>query len=278
MSFIKSYKRHILLVYLFLTSISIILVFVELNVFTKEHPLDGLFLNLSTEIAGVVIIFFILSYFLRDKEEELTAQITNLRQEIRSNVIFWDSREKDRELFKVKSYLSEAQSLLMVGSNMVNLIDHLREELPNAVVNGLNAKILILNPDHNNEAFKLIISTQENSEPLTKTTERSHRYISEIREKIGRSNRKVKGTLEVKTLTWVPSCSMTIILGKDNWGKAKITFNTPSQHAPNKDDRRRLTLILDKKLHEDEFDYFTRHFNLLWNPMIECKQIAVSNQ
>ena len=258
-------KRQKLLVYLLLSLLAVIFVFVEVSLFNREHSLDGLFLNLATEIAGVVIIFLILRFFLRDTDEETANLLLALKKERREEILFWDSREKDKNLFPVTSLLQNAKEVYIVGYNLRTLLDDLRYRLPDLInKKNLKVKILTLKPDLEDHAFSLMVKNQENKDTLLLVAKSSERYMAQIRNQINKAKSK---NFETRYLTWIPSCAMIIIIDKQGTGKAKITFNYPCPHTPTKFVKQRLTTILDRSYHKEEFRYFKEHFELLWNPV-----------
>jgi len=142
----KSDHRQILLVYLFLGTIAVIFTFIEYVTSGKDTPLKGLFLNLATEIAGVVIIFSIVQYFLRDKNQDVEIQIAALRKEIsdKFNPLFWEKSEKDN--FNLKHYIDDSKEFYLYSYFGANLLGSLREGLPEAIFRGLKVKLLIIDP------------------------------------------------------------------------------------------------------------------------------------
>lgn len=212
---------------------------------------------------GIIALFLVVERSSRFRK--IMDSIEELKQS-RLDALFWETEAKPEDLFDIKANLFSAESMYLLGYSLPNILESLRVDLPKAVNNGLNVRILMYLD--NNAAFKLTRDAQENPEPFTQGTQRGRRYVQEIQETIGKNYKNPKGSFEAKSLSWVPSCSMIMFTKRNKSGIAKIILNRPSIHVPREKEeyRDRLNMLLQENNSKKMFDYFREHFELLWNP------------
>lgn len=192
----------------------------------------------------------------------------SLRQEIRGKVIGWDDKKQDKNLFDIKAYIPEAESLWISGQNMSNLLPEIMEDLVGAVKEGLKVKLLTLNKDGNDPVLNLIANAQKSRGTEEKSivvgTQKAFKVIEEILEAL-QQQPKIKGEFIHKTLKWNPNCGIILIRGKDKtFAKAKVAFYGPSEYRPKPVSAKRLRIIVDQSIDPDLFRYYENHFSWLW--------------
>jgi hypothetical protein len=212
---------------------------------------------------GIIALFLVVERYSRLRK--ISESIEELKQSSLDS-IFWETERKPEDLLDFKANLFSADSLYLLGYSLPNILDSLRVDLPKAVNNGLNVRILMYLD--NNTAFKLTRDAQEYPEPFTQGTQRGRKYVQEIQETIVKNYKNPKGSFEAKSLSWVPSCSMIMFIKRNKSGIAKIILNRPSIHVPKEKQeyRDRLNMLLQESKSKKMFDYFREHFELLWNP------------
>lgn len=212
---------------------------------------------------GIIALFLVVERYSRFKK--IIESIEELRQS-GFNSIFWESANKPEEVFDIKAHLFSAESLYLLGYSLPKILNSLRNDLPKAVNNGLEVKVMMFLED--NTAFSLLQSAQENPEPFTQATRDGRRYIQEIQETIAKNHSDPKGSFEAKTLSLIPVCSMIIFTKRNSSGTAKIVFYRPSLHVPKvkEEYRDQLCMVIDENDSGKMFDYYKEHFELLWNP------------
>ena len=259
----KQKQRYALAVYLLLATLSVILALVGMNYYQETHPMRGFLINLSTELAGVVLIFFIVNQlFLLDRERDLSTEIKSLSKNIhaRFSPLAWE--EASRELLNLETCFLQADSIDLLGYNLANLLGAYREHLANSVRRGARVRILFVNPT--GAALTLMRSATDNPQVFERDPRRSLRYISEIEGLIEQAG-DAKGTLSVRLALWIPSCSLILVDGDQETGVAKVTIHSLSLRLPiGRKYRDRLHLMLSREEYPREFDYFKTQFDLLW--------------
>lgn len=254
----KRKQLYALAVYLLLAAVAAILVLVAAN-YLKEDPWQGLLINLSTEVAGVVIIFFVVNrLFLLDKDSDLLEELTFLRKDVKSRFSPFVSRDLDRERFDLPRLLAGAESVDLVGYSFANLLGEHREHLVEAVQLGAKIRVLLVNPS--SAASDLISRSTQEPERFLDAVRRSLRYLRDIRQLLADSN-NAQDALTVRLISWIPSCHMIILDAKQGRGIARIGINSFSFRLGQP---KRVSLILSREDYPTEFDYFAAQFELLW--------------
>ena len=250
--------RYELAVYLLLAALAIITALIGINY--SKAPFDSLFLNLSTELAGVVLIFFIVRrLFLLDGENDLLEEISNLRTEVISGGSPFRSSKSSRRDFNFSERIRAAETLDLLGYSLANLLGTFREDIAEAISRGTRVRIMLLDPASvgGNSMIEKIADKSRVWEPH----ERSLRYITEILRLVGEKG-TVRGCVKTKLIPWVPSCYLNIFDGSTDDGIALVGINslTIRSGVP-----KRLHMLVSKVHHHREFNYFTSQYELLWN-------------
>jgi hypothetical protein len=256
-----SKQRYELAVYLLLVMLSVILALVAFFVFHQgSDGLQALLLNMSTELAGAVLIFFIVKrVFLLDREDELFKEIQYLKKQIKArfNPII---KEDDIGLeFFLKQQVETAQSIDLLGYNLVRLLRYIREPLVSAVRRGAKVRILLV--DRNGEAGRVMSRSTSTPQMMTNDFEAANVFISDVEKKLS-SDGDSKGSFEFHLTDWIPSCSMIIIKYGPNKGIARISIQNPSLRQPAEGRR---AIVLPHPEYADDFGYFASQFDALWN-------------
>jgi len=109
----------------------------------------------------------------------------------------------------------------------------------------------------------------KNERVITSQSERTLQYISEIKNNVQsishRTSMESKGTFDTKLISWIPSCSIAILLRENFKGIVKIIIQSPSFELPPSDIRNRLSMVFEQQIHEKEFNYFKTQFEHAWN-------------
>jgi len=260
----KLTNRLTLAVYLFLAALAVILALVGIKYIQSDSPTRDLIINLSTEILGVVIIFFIVNQlFLLNKERDFVKQIESLKDGIKSKFspFFWESRKYG--LFDFEKHPHNAETVYLLGYNMVALVKESRIKIARAIEKGTRIKILIV--DINSEAGKLLENVSISKRWVKADGAPSLKHISVIKDLLKEKNTK-EDLLEVKVMSWIPSCSMIIFINDRDEGVAKITLHRPSINVPIVEKyTEHLDMIFDQKEYRREYEYFKENFEILWN-------------
>lgn len=258
----KLTNRLTLAVYLFLAAVAVILALVGIKYIQSDSPTRDLILNLSTEILGVVIIFFIVNQlFLLNKERDFVKQIQSLKDDIKSRFspLMWQNEIKYK--FDFVSEIHNAQNIYLLGYNLANLLQEFREQIRMSVIKGSHLKIITIND--NSIAGELIRINLSDNQTYDHYVKRGLKYISQIKQFV-EEHKDAKGSVEIRLVTWIPSCSITLIEREDETGIAQVRIHSLSLPLPLGRIREQLNLILDKEKNSREFDYFKKNIELLW--------------
>ena len=259
MSRIKK-QRYVLAVYLFLAALAIIFALIGINYYGETSPIRGLLLNLSTELAGVVLIFFIVNQlFLLSREDDLLAEIRSLKKEAKTRFNPMMSQEEARNSFILTQYLRDAQSVDLLGYTLSSLLKQFREPLVDAIRRGTRVRILLV--DATGEAGEIMRHHSNKAHMVDREARAGLEFAQDIERQVRRDNNS-RGTVEVRLISWIPSCNMIVVKGDQEGDVAKVGINPPSYRRPAQGRR---NLILSRSEHPQDFEYFTSQFDALWN-------------
>lgn len=257
----KFNRRYILAVYLLIGAVSIILFLVGINYLTDADPIRGFLLNLSSDLAGVVLIFFIVDqFFLLREENRVVQKIEDLRRSVIDRFSPLTNNDRAKQIFSFNLYLQQAKSVDFLGNNLTTILkgSQNRKDIARAVSQGATVRVLIV--DMESEAGKLILGRIRKAYLVEQEWNSSYDYLAEIQGRIHDLGTE-KGSFEIKFLNWVPSCSVEIIRCKDGNNHSRVRVNPPS-YSYHFSQRR--TLLLDSVEHKEHYDYFASFFDHLW--------------
>ena len=173
-----------------------------------------------------------------------------------AHTFFTTADPEDRE-FAFSSRLTHAKTVDLLGYSMAHLLATSKTQLASAIVQGLTARIVLLDP--HSTAGRLMAAKVGDFDRVLEPHERSVRYIREIVTMAAAG--KANGRVDVKLMPWVPSCYMNIIDAGAATGEALIGLNALSL-GPTLP--RRLHFMLSKATDGPSFDFFVAQFNELW--------------
>lgn len=264
MSDIKYKKRLTLSVYLFLTALAFIFALIGLHYFHSSQPTQSLFINLSSEIAGVVIIFLIVKHlFLLSAESDINSELKFIKDGINEkfNPLFWSQSFDDK--FDLSYYLHNVNSIYILGLNFKAYLKKYRKEFAKFIRDGKNIKILLTDID--SPAGDLVRNVSYSNEDWLSEGRRDViNSINEIKGEILKSG-KAKGSIELKVIPWLFSCSMIMLNYRKKGIIAKITINPLSINLPFGDIQEHISFILTQEQYSKEFNYYKKNFDLLWD-------------
>lgn len=254
----KRRKRYTLAVYLLLLALAIILALVGINYLVG--PEQSLVLSLSTELAGVVLIFFIVNQlFLLSREDDVLDEIQALKQEASAKFSPLVSEEEGRVRFGFKQRLQGAETVDLLGYALSGLLKDFREPLSEAIHGGTAVRILLV--DITSDAGKMMREHSRKPDMATRETKLGHSFVLDVLQRVENDPDK-RGTLEFRLTTWIPSCVMIIVNRDRDDGAAYIGISPPSYREPATGRR---GLVLTRAEHLHDFQYFVRQFDALWS-------------
>ena len=155
--------------------------------------------------------------------------------------------------------LKTVRALDLMGYNLVGLLRDIREPIAEAVSRGATVRILVV--DFNSLAGELMSKHSNRKHLLPSDFAAALEHIRDI-DRLKNAKLRVDGRLDVKWTSWIPSCNMVLIDAKEEKGLAKIGINPPSFRRPVTG---RLGLLLSRRYHPAELDYFIEQFEVLWH-------------
>jgi len=139
----KQKLRYLLAIYLVVALIAVILAVFAFN--QNSEIWQALFLNLSTELLGVVLVFLFVNVVFLVSEWDLSEQVEVLIQKF--------SDPSARDFFKptpspadIQKYIQKAKSIDMCGVTLTTTINRTFSELRQRLFDGANVRIIIIAP------------------------------------------------------------------------------------------------------------------------------------
>lgn len=259
----SKWKRYVVAVYLLLLATSIILSLIGLNYYDSDTPMQSLFLNLSTELTGAVLIFFVVDQIFQlgesDHKEDIAKKIDGLRKEIHQKFSPLVSKNYAESTLNFGKMLLECDSIDIMGYTRNTTLRQHRRAFEQAIQYGTSIRVIVI--DVESDAGNLLKQNSNNVARTEQYFSATIDYATEIHQTTQTQNSG--GQFEVRVINWIPSYSLSIFYPRlDSVNKMEVKINSPSYRAHRVGGRVRL--LLDSQEHSREFLYFVNHFEKLW--------------
>jgi len=236
-------------------------------IFLREKNYSSNFIDLLLQVIPdliAVLIAFPVVYFIfirrgissyADMKEDIILAVS---KKIIGGKVF---QSQNDVYFDLKKLLLNAKDVLILGYSCKNLIISHRAEISQAILNGANVKIITIKPK--STASTLMMEHQRFGDIEPDLIDMRRRFFG-IQEEIeqSQSKKKGKGNIEIKTINWIPSCSLILINSEKLDGVLKLKVYAPfvDTHLSKIQTHTVIRRIDEKEL----FDYFVKQFELLW--------------
>lgn len=173
---------------------------------------------------------------------------------------FKSQHETDKE-FNLKDKLINAKEVLIVGYSCKYLIGGLRTEIVEAIQNKTNIKVLAIAPD--SDASKLM-SQFNNFQELKFDVKGMKHRLQLIKDEVSNSiSKKKSGSIELRLVNWIPSCSLIFYIPKNNESGILKLKVYGVDHGVTLSKIRTHKLIYEFK-EKELYNDFLLHFHGLW--------------
>lgn len=136
--------RYLIAIYSIVTALA--LIFIILAFYRTSDVWQATFLNLSTELLGVVLVFFVVNFLFLADEWNLSERIEKLLIKMESS-----ERPSARDFFehppRLETYLQTASSIDFCGVTLTSAINKQLSHLRDQLKSGAKIRILIVNPN-----------------------------------------------------------------------------------------------------------------------------------
>lgn len=260
-------------------SVVTLVVLVIFYLYLKREKLDdGGILELVSQvipdlIAALITVLVLYFVFIRKGMSNQNKLIEKVKEIVAKKVrpqTFYNQAEADK-IFNLKDKLESAKEVLISGYSCKYVVAGLRSDFINAVKNGTNVKILIMEP--HSAGSNLLSDNQKFKEAETDLLDVYQRTKS-ILDEIEKMANKRKGTFEMRFLSWIPSCSMIFVIPKKTKiGDLKLKIYAPSGNTPL---GKIIThMVIDEYDEKEMYDYFKDEFYKMWNKSKKYDEVEI---
>jgi hypothetical protein len=248
----KRRTRYLLAIYLLVASFAIILALV--SILYALDPLQTLLMNLSTELLGVALIFFLVNRLFLLEEWNLSERIERLANRLERRTGFLRGADY-REPEVIEQLLNECSEICLLGYGCTGFLRSFLGLLKKRVHDGAHLRIMAIDPE--SKAAELLREHSKTSGAVSSSRALGYaRWIAEESQNGG------KGRVEVRLLNWIPSCSLILIDADKPGGYVRVSIYPPFYQSS-----------LDERAHfaltrwEDErwYNTFIDQYERLWS-------------
>jgi len=256
----KQKQRYVFAIYFGLTALAA--AFALFGSLLNEGTIQSLLLNLSTELMGAVLIFFIVNwFFMLDSESSLIERVERVLTILEREHSVLLGSKKSRKILDLGERFNSAKQIDLLGYSLYKLFIEHKRYLIQCLKNGTKIRILLVNPE--GKAGELISAHKAGAQYYLQWNQSF--TILESLQKESISNDK-GGGLEIKVIDFIPSCDM-IMLDRDDYEKGimKVSINGPYATTTKSNkilDRRHL--IFKKRNDPDDFETWLEQFESCW--------------
>lgn len=192
----KQKSRYLFAIYVAVALVAIILALI--GQISDDNFLQSILLNLSTELFGVVIIFFIVNYFflsseweLSEKVEVLTERLASIEQAVNRNFLEKISNRQQQEL---DAKIKESTDLLIVGVALDRTLEEHYASMRRVLERGGKIRIILESPIATNPAIQMTLERRFREVSLRSWIDRIKENLSTIK----KLKEETEGDLQVR--------------------------------------------------------------------------------
>lgn len=252
--------RYRLAIYLVVASLAAIFLLIGINNATGTW--QSVLLNLSTELLGVVLLFFIVNYLFLMDDWSLSERIEKLVSKLEMA-----ERPSAKDFFsetpKIDPYIAEAKKIDLCGVSLTSTINKQLTRLRERLQEGANVRLLVVNPNSLAVQMSTLRSEEDDIEYFQKRMDSTFKDIDylfrNLRDYKLDGDDSQKGTLEVRLLSYAPSFGLSSFeIGSSN--KLLFVELYPHHAGYGSPPHFKLTPQNDG----DWFEYFSNQFDVMW--------------
>lgn len=257
----KFIKKYLILVYLI---IAVIALFAWREAYKIVTPdiWQATWLNLATELIGVVLVFFLVQFLFKIDEFDTNQRIEKLLNKLEEK----DKKVEAKNFFhpqpNMDEYIREAKKIDVCGVTLTVFINKSIGEFREAVKNGARIRILVIKKSP--EVFKAatVRSVSSSIEYYEKRLESSLVDLENLIKYTQSLSNKEKGSFEVRLMNFTPLFGLEIFdttNGNKALGKAKIEIY-PHHISHLKPP----IFTIHKDIDPEWYEYFQNQYEELW--------------
>ncbi len=264
----KNHRQKINWLKLVLSVVTLIALLLGYFYFFEEKSNDlipSVISDLVAVLIAVPIIYFVFTVWGISPQDDLKEDIIEGITKLNENRSGFENESAVNTRFDFKNKIKDMKQFDMLALSSANFLTSFRPELTEALRNGCHIRLLTIQPE--SDAANLVMEHQSRGElepDLIKSMDRVAQILEDLKEE------KKVGTIEIRGINWIPSCSIII------YNRDKITAELKIKVYP---------LVIDiplplikshtivyKRYEPELFDYYLSHFNILWENSTEMKK------
>ena len=218
---------------------------------------NALSMNPTYQVVIMVVggLIILLGAILTARENIATSQPQNsLGKEIGSGFL----KKLDHfygESITIKKELAEATQIDIMGYSLISFLLAYSDAIIQAVLKGAKVRMIVINPKGK------VIEVMRDLSPKTGIQDDIQRSLHSASSIQNKSRASLKGSVEVRLIDWIPSCSLIITDPEKENGLIRIGIFTP--HYKSSSDKRAFMKLAPKR-EKYWFDIYAEQFELLW--------------
>jgi hypothetical protein len=256
----KRKSRYLLAIYLVVAGLAVIIALVAINY--CEGNLQSILLNLSTELLGVVLIFFLVNrlflleeWNVSERIDELIAAFKSSRQP--SAIAFFQKQPS------IEPHVQRASRIDLCGVTLTSTINRQRSNLRDSLREGAQIRILVSNPDSSALQMSALRSETINVDYYRRRLEEAFEHLQYLhRHWLNQQQADSEsrgGSLTVRLLSYAPSFGIMSFDANRPVGTMFVELY-PHHTGFGSPPAFELTLQKDR----DWYTYFADQFEAMW--------------
>lgn len=254
----KRRKKFAVAVYLSVAAIGLALIFGA--VLYVQGIWRDITISLAANFLGVGLLFFLVNLFFGlDSDDVIGERLRETVESLEKRLSILTDSAESRKRFETERRFESANRIDLLGYSLSGILYKYHSLIAERVKDGAKVRVLVINPkSHAVDVIKE--NSDENSFTFESDLKIALTRMRVANELIVSDTKKTKGSFEVRLISWIPSCTLVIVNAGSGEGKMTVAINSPSNSQPED----RPYLILDKREHAHWFEYYEKHFDVLW--------------
>jgi hypothetical protein len=254
---LSQHQRIEVAVYIIIISFAVIIAAISTTL--RDIP-QQLGLNISADFIGVAVLYFLVNRFFGLNPEKVISKRTEMLFDLieQKHQVLIDSKEAQKKLTD-ENLLQSAEELDVLGYTLVGFLGSFRGAVIERVKQGAQVRVLIVDPK---SIAGEVIRQNSMAYPYEHYVVAALDHIRYIRDKLSESEKRIKGSFELRVINWIPSCALIIVDRSKQSGMIDVAVNTPYYRTLPSEGR--LHYILEREQEPRWFLFYSQQFDRLW--------------
>jgi len=233
-----------------------LLMYIIAFILAKNFDLQGIFINIGSSLIGVFLVFLLVDQLLYPEENDwLKDKLQLIHERIDSIKSDLFSDQEMYERFSMKEMMEQAETLDLLGHTFHRLLRSHQDSFIQLLNRGGKIRIIFIYPESVTTSADRIFRSRS---MIRRNLKASLNIIQKI---LGSQQQNSGGSLEIRFINWIPSCTLVVFDQDKPSGMIQVTVHPIHEESS----LGRLHFLTSSRLLRRWFEYYRSEFERSWD-------------